>query len=188
MKLAIIFTIKFLGFTPKLALERDDAGEIRYDKIIELIRTSKYGIHDLSSMVSTRANEPHRLNMAFELGLDHGCRRYKPGKWSEKKYLVLEVNRRSYMKSISDINGTDIRQHGNKPFRAVGAVRDWFVTNATTTVRQSPRKIWYSFNEFTAYLERQLSANGYRRSEYNRVPIPEVMSYMDDWFRELRAA
>jgi hypothetical protein len=45
---AMLFTIVFCGFIPRIATERDDSGESRYNKIIDLIKESKYSIHDLS--------------------------------------------------------------------------------------------------------------------------------------------
>lgn len=45
---AALFCIVSFGFSPRLANERLEAGENRLDKIIEMIRESKYSIHDLS--------------------------------------------------------------------------------------------------------------------------------------------
>ena len=50
----LLFTAVYLGFNPKIALERSDSGEQRIDKICELIRESKYSIHDLSRLRSSR--------------------------------------------------------------------------------------------------------------------------------------
>ncbi len=183
MQLAIIFAVKFLGFTPRLALESADSAEVRFEKIVDLIRRSKYAVHDLSSMTAAKKGESYRLNMAFELGLDYGCKKYKPGKWNAKKFLVLERDQYSYQKALSDISGSDIRHHSDQPIEAVTAVRDWFVTNILNT-GSSPTKIWYEFNEFTAYLEGKLASKGYSKKDYNTVPIKEVMNYMDVWFVE----
>lgn len=68
----LLFTIVFLGFNPRLATERSDSGENRLEKIRELIRDSKYSIHDLSRLRSKKAKEFYRLNMPFELGMDYG--------------------------------------------------------------------------------------------------------------------
>jgi hypothetical protein len=54
-------------------LERLDSGRPRIDKIISLIKESKYAIHDLSRLKAREAGEYYRLNMPFELGLDVGC-------------------------------------------------------------------------------------------------------------------
>ena len=71
----LLFTILYLGFTPRIALERSDSGENRIDKISELIASSKYSIHDLSRLKARRAKEFYRMNMPFELGIDYGARR-----------------------------------------------------------------------------------------------------------------
>ena len=51
-------------------------------------------------------------------------RQKMPAPQREKRCLVLEAERYRYQKYLSDIAGQDIRQHGNDPTRAVGAVRD----------------------------------------------------------------
>jgi hypothetical protein len=48
----LLYTIKKIGFTPRISLERNDSGEIRLNKIKELIESSKYSIHDLSTLVA----------------------------------------------------------------------------------------------------------------------------------------
>src|ERR1700674_4726096 len=79
----ILFTIIDLGFSPRIALESLDSGRPRIEKIITLVESSKFAIHDLSRIQARQAGEYYRLNMPFELGLDVGCRLFRPGPWSE---------------------------------------------------------------------------------------------------------
>jgi hypothetical protein len=65
----ILFFIFNLGLTPRIALERLDSGRPRIEKIVSLIRDSKYAIHDLSRLKARKAGEYYRMNMPFELGL-----------------------------------------------------------------------------------------------------------------------
>jgi hypothetical protein len=70
---AIAFCITDLGFYPRIAPENANNAANRLDRIVEQISESKYGIHDLSRCKSTKVDEYARLNMPFELGLDHAC-------------------------------------------------------------------------------------------------------------------
>jgi len=70
----LLFTISYLGLTPRIALEAMDSGKVRIDRIVDLVRESKYAIHDLSRLQAEKAGEYARLNMPFELGLDLGAR------------------------------------------------------------------------------------------------------------------
>src|SRR5258706_1268554 len=72
----LLFTVIYLGLTPRIALERKNSGEARFEKICELIRESKYAIHDLSRMKAKKAGDLFRLNMPFELVLDAGCSKF----------------------------------------------------------------------------------------------------------------
>jgi len=42
---AMVFAIYDCGFVPRCALEENDAGDVRFDKIRRLIELSRYGIH-----------------------------------------------------------------------------------------------------------------------------------------------
>lgn len=67
--LAVIFTVKRLGFIPRLTLEQANSGVTRITLILELIEASKYGIHDLSRLLAAEEGQPARMNMPFELGM-----------------------------------------------------------------------------------------------------------------------
>ncbi len=73
---ALVFSILRLGLEPRIATERADSGETRVQKIRELIRSSRFSIHDLSRMEPLGPHDLPRFNMPFELGLDLGCRYY----------------------------------------------------------------------------------------------------------------
>ncbi len=65
---AALFCVVYFGFSPRLANERLEAGENRLDKIVSLIRGSKYSIHDLSRCKAKDTAEFFRMNMPFEHG------------------------------------------------------------------------------------------------------------------------
>ena len=178
---SILFTVKYLGFTPRLTLERADSSETRLATIVDLIATSKFGIHDLSRILATQPDEPARMNMPFELGLDYGCKQYKGTGAENNKILILEKEQYRYQAALSDLSGSDIRSHNNEPIKLTKAVRDWFVTEELGT-GPSHTKIWYAFNDFSADLEEKLLEEGYKHDDFEEVPIPEVMTYMARWF------
>ena len=59
---ALAFCIVYLGFHPRLAPENADNAATRLDRIAELIRDSKYGIHDLSRCKSRTVDEYARMS------------------------------------------------------------------------------------------------------------------------------
>ena len=69
----MLFTLVYLGLKPQMA-QTTDSGAVRIDRILKLIKESKYSIHDLSRIVASKAGEIARFNMPFELGLDIGIR------------------------------------------------------------------------------------------------------------------
>jgi len=175
-----IFTVKYLGFNPRLSLERADSGESRILKIINLIQESKFGIHDLSRIVSESKDEHYRMNMPFELGIDYGCQKFRKGKWSRKKLLVLEKEKYRYQAALSDLSGSDIRNHNNDPIALIKAIRDWFITEELNS-GPSHKKIWSSFNDFNANLHDTLIDQGHEKSDFDTVPITEIMHHISEW-------
>ena len=121
----LVYSIVYFGYIPRISLESSDSGLSRLDKIIQLIRESKYAIHDLSRLRSKKVNEYYRLNMPFELGLDYGLRKFDSA-YSDKRSLILEKEAYDYMKALSDINGFDIKNHRDNPEKMIGCLRAWF--------------------------------------------------------------
>lgn len=176
----LLFTILFLGFHPRIALERSDAGEVRFEKICELIEQSRISIHDLSRIRSAEKEEYFRLNMPFELGIDIGCRRYLGGTADQKKCLILEKEQYRYQKALSDMSGSDIKHHNNEPEELIRQVRNWFVENEALRA-DSGTKIWELFNEFMADFFHEREKEGFKDKDLEMMPIPEYIQFINDW-------
>lgn len=176
--LGIVFTVIYFGYKPRLSLERADSAESRIDKILGLIKVSKFGIHDLSRIVSAEADEHYRMNMPFELGIDFGCQKLKGGKWSKKKILILEKERYRFQKAISDLSGSDIKSHNDEVDKIIQAVRDWIVTEELNR-GDSGRKVWDSYNDFQAYLYDEVVERDGHHS-IDDVQIAEIIHHMEN--------
>ena len=122
---AIVFCVMDCGFEPRCALEVTDSGEVRFEKIIRIIRTCQFGIHDLSRTELDNANDLPRFNMPLELGLFLGAKRFGSGKQKQKNCLILDRERYRYQKFVSDIAGQDIRPHATDSDQAIREIRDW---------------------------------------------------------------
>jgi len=174
----LLYTIKQIGYTPRIALERNDSGEVRLNKIKELIEESLFGIHDLSRSKSLQAGEYFRLNMPFELGLDLGCRDYKNGDENrQKKILILEEEKYSTQKSLSDLSFADCKCHKGDSEELVYEVRTWFVENGIKKI-PSTSSIWDSYNIFLANIYQKKISEGYRQKDIDRMSIAEFISYL----------
>ena len=127
---AIVFAVMALGFKPRCALERDTGTQERLRKIVEIIRSCQFGIHDLSFMRIDRSTKLPRYNMVFELGLFLGCCEFGGKGHKAKSCLILDQERWRYRKSLSDLSGRDIQEHKNDPGQAITAVRNWLATES----------------------------------------------------------
>jgi hypothetical protein len=125
---AIVFAVCELGFRARCALEIDDAGDTRLDKITRIIGECKYGIHDISATELNPAIHLPRFNMPLELGLFLGCKRYGSPSQRSKSLLILDREPYRYRNFISDVSGQDIHAHGADPNRAIIEVRNWLAS------------------------------------------------------------
>ena len=174
-----------LGLKPRIATERSDAGEPRVEKIIELIQSSRYSIHDLSRCQARESGEHYRLNMPFELGVDYGCRRYGGAPFSEKVILVLEEQPYRYQAAISDLAGSDIEVHRGDCETAVRKVRNW-VSGMRGFESVGDGRILAEYEDFQKWhYERQLEA-GFSEQGIQDYPTLELLSAMLEWTNQHR--
>lgn len=176
----LLFTVIHLGLQPRIALEVIDGGQSRIDKIVGLIRDSKFSIHDLSRMESSQAGELYRLNLAFELGIDFGCRQFGDAGQQQKKSLVLDSQAHRYRTALSDLSGCDIESHGDKPQQIVKMARQW-LCNACKVPARGPTEIFDEFTQFLADNRDTLIDEGFSPQDVEDLHISELIGRMQDW-------
>lgn len=176
----LLFTITYLGFRPRIALEELDSGTPRIQKIVRLIRLSRYAIHDLSRLQAREKGEYYRLNMPLELGIDVGCQLFGRGRNSLKRCLILEEQRYRYQAAISDLSGSDIAVHGRSPELLVAEVRNWLNNHAHASA-PGPARVWTAFLEFMSHNFDALKKRGFSDHDVETLPISELMTCIDEW-------
>ena len=127
---ALVFAVFDCGFRPVCARERMNSAQIRIDKITDLIRDSRYSIHDLCRTEFDERYSLPRFNMPLELGIALGCMKFGRGRQRDKSALILDRHRYRYHKFVSDIAGQDISEHNNQPTRVIEVVRNWLRTES----------------------------------------------------------
>lgn len=132
---AVVFAVLDSRFRPRCALEQDDGGTVRVEKLYDLIGACPFGIHDLSRTELDPRTKLPRFNMPFELGLFLGARKYGRGVHRNKRLLILDRQPYRYQKFLSDIAGQDIHSHGGKIPGAIARVRDWLRSVSGAPVR-----------------------------------------------------
>ena len=169
-----------MGFYPRLAPENADNAVSRLERIVELIKGSKFGIHDLTRCKSEAVGEYARMNMPFELGMDFAVRSLPEPPLGQKSILVLEHTRYDFQKALSDISGWDIRVHGGDFEKAVRHVRSWLIAQAGAgqTGAALIQGKYIAFQEW--YWERELAA-GSSEEDIREYPTAELIRAMHEW-------
>lgn len=180
----LLFTITVLGFDARLASLRSDSAEIRLEKIVGLIRRSRFSIHDISRLQAKRAGDFARFNLPFELGVDRGAQIFGGGKLRTKCCLMLERNPYDFHRALSDLAGVDIKSHRNEPTDLVRAVRDWFVETVGLRGVPSATQVWYRFTDFASDLYDARKSDGFSDADLNMMPVPEYLHFIRSWIAE----
>ena len=136
------------GFRARCAREVVDGGQVRLEKIMNIVSESRYGVHDISRTALDQHNALPRFNMPLELGIDLGCKRFGVGRHRSKVFLIMDSDRFRYQKFISDIAGQDIHSHTGDPKQAGRGVRDWLNANSGGTNIPSGSKIYERYESF----------------------------------------
>ena len=184
---AIAFCVTDLGFVPRIAPENADNAANRLERIVELIRGSRYGIHDLSRCKSTVIGEFARLNMPFELGLDHACARFGPDPLTSKTILILEETRFDYQKGLSDIAGWDIPAHSGDYIKLVRIVSGWLIRQAHAQPVGASR-IQDNYMVFQEWYWERETARGASDDDIRAYPTIQMMTAMREWVEAGRPA
>jgi hypothetical protein len=149
---ALVFTIIASGYRARCALEENDSGDIRLDKLVRMIGESPRSIHDLSrdKPVDGGSDLP-RFNMPFELGMAMGAKRFSPSRAGDNiKIMVAEPYRLPAY--LSDLGGNDPDAHHNETPQVIGIVRDFLHVAPNGRPLPGPAKLVATFDEFKIQL------------------------------------
>ena len=184
---ATVFCCVYLGFNPRLANISREAGESRFNKIVDLIRQSKYSIHDLTRCKSHRKGDSFRMNMPFEFGVDFGLRLSGNARYKQKKFLVFEKNRFDLKSSLSDIAGQDAEYHEDSLELIVRKSRHFLKVEAKITA-PGPKQIIADYATFQAWLIEKKIGEGHSEDEAIDLPTGERIEEMQVWLSKGKPA
>lgn len=186
----LVFTVYDCGFFVRCGLESIDSGEIRFNKICQMIRECPYGIHDISLIALDPISGLPRFNMPLELGLFLGANAF--GRTRHKVCLVLDTERHRYQKFCSDLAGVDIAAHANQPKKLVREVRDWLQAqlNHDVASRRVHREILPDgdviFGRFREFLKDLPPLCRDRRLNHRRLKFSDFIPLLEVWLQAHR--
>lgn len=122
-----------------------------------------------------------RFNLPFELAIDFSCRQFS-GKThiKEKKILILEEEKYSLQKALSDLSFSDTKCHKGEPEEIIYQISDWFYETGNTNLK-SPSQIWDDFNYFYSDLYEKKKEVGFSKKAIERLPVPEFLDEIINW-------
>jgi hypothetical protein len=178
---AILFAVYACGFRPRCALEVSDSSVNRLAKIEEIIKQSRFAIHDISFMEIDKTTGLARLNMAFELGLFMAAKKFGGRRQKRKNALIMDKTRYRYRKSLSDISGHDIEPHNQNERRTIRAVRDWL--NSAYRDHSLPGGE-YIAKQFVRFSKELPTASKKLKLNPKQLTFPDVCRAIESWLKE----
>lgn len=148
---ALVFTITACGYKVRCALEEDDSGNIRLDKLENLIRISPNSIHDLSRIELSTNGYP-RFNMPFELGIAVGAKRFGASAHKKNKIKVIIAEQYKLPVYLSDLGGNDPATHHNNSEHIIKIIRNFLHTTPEGAVLPGARALNNKFLKFKEQL------------------------------------
>lgn len=178
---AMIFVIFDCGFIPRCALEEDNSGDVRFDKIQKMISESKYGIHDISRTDLNNSTKLPRFNMPLELGVFIGAKRYGSKQQKAKNCLILDKEQYRYQAFISDIAGHDIRAHLDDHKKIITHIRNWLNNSSRRTTIPGGSEILRRYNTFKRDLPMLCKEV---KIEVNELTYNDYTNFISNWLKQ----
>jgi hypothetical protein len=173
--LAYIAGLSVFGLVPRATLEIPGSTR-RLEKILTLIGSCRYSIHDLSRVeLDTHAPSTPRFNMPFELGLSVAVQAALKG--NKHEWFVCESKRLRLLKSLSDLNGTDPYIHDGK---IEGVFRELCNIFTRSGSRPTTQLMWQVYREMRRNLPTILHQSG-ANSLFNTRVFKDLSVFASDW-------
>lgn len=176
----MLFCVVSFGLEPRLANERLEAGENRLTKIMGMIGSSRFSIHDLSLGMAEAAGEAFRMNMPFEYGLDCGFRECDERLRREKRFLVFERNPYDLKRALSDTAGQDVEFHRGDPALVIEKTRNFFRVELGRNL-PGAAALEAQYATCQGWIVERKIAEGHSERRALRLPTRERLDAMKDW-------
>jgi hypothetical protein len=158
----LVGSLVFMGQEPHCVLEVREKGDGRLFRILELMRTCRMSIHDLS-----RTGMPVRFNMPFELGLACSLKVANPAAF---EVFVLDGRPYRLDRTLSDYKGRDPLIHGGTCDGMVACLLDTFATEVSDAAAQF-RSAARDLRRSALFLKRQMRASSLYRPALFRLVV-----------------
>ena len=170
------------NFRARCALEDQDCGDVRLDKILRIIKQCKYGIHDISRTELCKQNKLPRFNMPLELGLFLGAKRFGSNPQNKKVCLIMDKHKYRYQKFISDLAGQDILSHDNEPKKAIELITNWLRnTSGLIKIIPSGKKIHQRYQAFEKKLPKLCKTFKMNKKDIGFIDYSNLVS---EWIKQ----
>lgn len=119
--------------------------------------------------------------MPFELGMVMGCKKLGGKSYARRSLLILERNRFTYQKCLSDIAGQDTKAHNGSAQTVVRLVRTWLAQESRRPNIPGEKKIFAAYTTFSGQLPTICEQGGL---EHAQLSYPDLLGLAQQWLIE----
>jgi hypothetical protein len=157
---AIVLTVVFCGFVPRIANETNTVSSPRIEQICATLHGSWLSIHDLSRCEGEGDQNLARFNMPLELGIAMGHRfaTQSAGASLSHDWFVLVPDGHSHTQFISNLAGFDPGVHEGTPKSLIPEIMKWLLTrngDEPSSVGFEPADVIGNLPRFNAAMEQR---------------------------------
>lgn len=172
-----------LGLIPHLASEIP-GGDRRLNRIIQLIQSCHYSIHDLSRVeLSASPSGAPRFNMPLELGMTITWQILNP---DQHIWFVCESEPYRLQRSTSDLNGTDAYIHNGTMEGVFRELRNAFQRDHSPSVPDMLTAYRVVDSALNSFLDRNGTRNPFDRSVF--MDLCTLSSLLAAWIHKTKLA
>jgi hypothetical protein len=175
---AIVFTAIRSGFNPRCALETDDGAQNRFEKICEIIKECRLGVHDISKTELEKKSKLPRFNMPLELGVFLGAKKFGLNRQKRKRCIIFDRVQFRYQAFMSDIAGQDIHAHGGSVNMLITKMASWLRAESKDRSVPGGKVIAAEYLKFKAVLPKICTD---RDLEVDELTYPDYLTLMTEW-------
>lgn len=122
---AVVLSILGCGYLPRIAFEDGSSDELRINRIISAIISSRYSFHDLVRCQGEGFSNLSRFNMPLELGIALGIKSILAQNDIRHEWFAVVPSHHDYSEYASNLKGYDLKEYDGSEQDLIYKIMCW---------------------------------------------------------------
>jgi hypothetical protein len=135
---AVVLSILGCGFLPRIAFEDGSSDELRINRIISALISSRYSFHDLVRCQGEGFSNLSRFNMPLELGMALGIKSILAKDDIKHEWFAVVPSHHDYSEYASNLKGYDLKRYDGSEQDLIYKIMCWLHAKPDRPLPQLP--------------------------------------------------